>query len=118
MVALNSHRPELAELVFVATRRSQAAAVELADRLARSSSTGAPRLLGRLWRLQLEAAAVLSGEPAVLADRAYAALERSVALNRQFAQRLLEAIDIRDHTWPAPDAKLAPVTRLVPRKHG
>lgn len=117
MDAFNRRRPELSELAFVAARHGQAAAVELVDRLARSSR-GTPRLLGRWWRVQLGAASTLACEPAVLADRAYEVLERSLALNHQFAQRLIEAADTREESACVDAAVPATVTRLVPRKHG
>jgi hypothetical protein len=105
----------LSDRALMMTRQGQSAAVELVDRLARSSSAGNPRPLGRLWRLQLNVAAALVDDPEEVVDRAYLAVERFVSLHRHFVQRLFEAMDDREGSCDTRD--LAPVTALITRQN-
>jgi len=100
-------------LTLRTARQSQALVIVAVDRLARNSETEHPRPLGRLWSLQLDLAGIVLGEPAHVVDSAYVQLQRLVALHREFAHRLLEAIDARE--LPPPNSAGANVIPLVSR---
>ncbi len=76
-------------------RTSQALVIAGVDRFARSES-GRPRILGRLWGVQLDVAGALSDEPARLIDGAYAQAQQLLMLHQEFAHRVLEAMDARE----------------------
>jgi hypothetical protein len=112
-MSLLRHRAN--EITLTAARRSQAVVIYAVDRLARTSPHGAPRLVGRLWTMQLRAMDAVLNQPADLLDDAYVLTGRLVELHRQFAQRLLEAMDTRnDATSPTreDDGSPAPVVVL------
>jgi len=98
------------DAVFRAARHSQALVIEVTDRLARDG-LDRPRPLGRLWRVNLDLAALLLvGEPAGVVDRVYTQLLRLVTLHREFTSRLFEASDTRDRH----SATSRPVGNVIP----
>lgn len=76
-----------------ATRRSQAWTIEVVDRLAHRGDDGAPSALGRIWRVQLSVGAAVFGDPARIVQVNYRHFEETIALHREFSQRILEAVD-------------------------
>jgi hypothetical protein len=97
-------------------RQTQAWLILLVNRLARGPHDAMP--LGRWWGLQLDLVRAVLGEPATLVDGGYHSAERMLALHREFAQRLFEAIDIRDEDGaaPAPAPGQANVVSLASRR--
>lgn len=91
-------------------RQSQALVIVLVERLARDGETQQPRPLGRLWRAQLDLAERVLGEPTRVVDAPYAYWQQLLALHREFASRLFEAIDARE--LPVPGRQLA--SNVVP----
>lgn len=81
-------------------RCTQALGIALVDRLARDASSERPRLLGRVWRVQLDLAGTVWGEPVDVVDRTYGYVQSLTALHREFAHRLFEAVDIRELRAP------------------
>lgn len=119
MHLLSRGERDLSEAAVTVARQSQALAVECVDRVARTFPHRDPTPLGRLWSWQLWATSALAKEPSALVDDAYALSERLLALHRQFAQRLFEAIDTRQDDASGGDdgdEQLASVTSLVPRR--
>jgi hypothetical protein len=95
-------------------RHSQALVIVLVERLARDGETQRPRVLGRLWRVQLDLAERVLGEPTRIVDAPYAHWQHLLALHREFASRLIEAIETRE--LPVPGSQLAAnVVPLVQR---
>lgn len=91
--------------------------IDVVDRLARSSPHGRPRLIGRLWTMQLRAINAVVHEPTDLLDDAYLLTGRLVELHREFAHRVLEALDNRHDPKPSTqqdERGSAPVV-LLPR---
>ena len=86
-------------------RQSQALVIVLVEHLARDGETQQPRPLGRVWRAQFDLAGKLLGEPTRVIDAPYSHWQQLLALHREFASRLLEAIDARD--VPVPGRQLA-----------
>ena len=102
--------------VLRATRHSQAWTIAVVDRLAHRGDAGAPSPLGRLWQVQLSAGAALFGEPSRLLEASYRHLEQTVALHREFSQRLLEAIDSFEARDPeARPGNVVPLVRAARR---
>jgi hypothetical protein len=99
-------------------RQSQAVVVEAVDRLARARTSNEPRLAGRLWTLQLRAGALLGEEPRQVLDDAYGLAEKLIGLHRQFAQRLLEAMDTRPDPVDAAAASPSASSNVVPLVRG
>jgi hypothetical protein len=87
-------------------RTSQALVIEAADRLVQLTSH--QTTVKRLLTMQLDAMDTVLGDHAQLVEQSYDTLQRMVALHREFAGRLFEAIDKRD------DGTLAGVT---PHEH-
>ena len=76
-------------------RSSQAAVILAIDYLARDWSDR-PRPLAGMVGLQLDLAGTLIDEPARLVDELYSLTQELLALHRDFAQRLFEAVESRD----------------------
>jgi len=84
-----------AEHALRAVRQSQALVIATTDQLARDASDR-PRTVGRLWRINLDLAGLVFGEPADVVDGTYGHVLRLVTLHREFAHRVYEAIDTRE----------------------
>jgi hypothetical protein len=84
-----------ADLALRATRTGQAVAISIADRVANLGPGVRPGLLARAYGFQLGVVRILWDDPAEIVDGTYALSEQLVGLHRQFAQRLLETVDIR-----------------------
>ncbi|WP_340536878.1 hypothetical protein [Nocardioides sp. GXZ039] len=94
MEALSRAFDHAEQLLVQQTRRSQAAVIASTDRLARDGDDQV-RPLGRLWRANLALLERLVGDPLGAVDRAYDHTLRVVAMHREFAHRIFEAIDTR-----------------------
>ena len=98
-------------VTFVTARTSQALVIAGTHCLMRSA-TGPPRALARLVGVDLERVRLLPAEPSWLIDRPYTQAQRLLSLHREFAHRMMEAIDTRE---PPPHQAAAGATmRLVP----
>lgn len=78
-------------------RTTQACAIVLSDQVSGSGEPG-PALAACFSPLSalLDASRRLAGEPAELIDRTYDITLRLVELHREFAQRLLDTVDLRE----------------------
>ena len=117
MTTLSDARRRLDGLLFTTSRASQAAVVEVLDRLTgrrdpRDSSRSRNHF-SRLLNTQLDAVEVCIGDLASLADQHYDTAIGLLRLHREFVQRVFEAVDTRDATLFLAGAKgLAPVVHL------
>lgn len=82
-----------------AARHSQALVIACVSRLAGTATPPRTTLIGRATRLQLDLAAIAVGDPVQFVDSLYVHAEKLMALHREFADRLFEAIgtDERAH---------------------
>jgi flagellar motor switch protein FliM len=103
--------------VLVTARGSQAAVIEVVDRLVGGQGArhdGARRSsLGRLFNFQLDVMDRLVGDAASVTDQSFDGTIRLFSLHREFLQRVFEAMDTRDATPVIADSELvAPVVHL------
>lgn len=75
------------ELNLQLARHSQALVIVGVSRAADA------RPVARVWRVQLDLASVIVGDPARLIDVTYTHAQRLIGLHREFLHRVLEAID-------------------------
>lgn len=84
------------DVALKVARSSQALVIVAVDRLSRDEGSERPRVMGRLWGMQLDLAELVLGDAPGVTDQAYVGLKRALALHQEFAQRLFEAVDTRD----------------------